>query len=252
MRGMRRLLFTAALVVLLLPVASWAQRSGMHGGSFGGHGGFASSGHGGFGSRGAVRASAPGHFAAPHTSARFQSTFRPPFHPPTADHREHFRSYPRFRTYGTYGYPYGYGYPYAYGGYYDPFYWNWYNSSSSYDSSRDDYAAQQAARQIDDLSQQVEDLREEREYSQSSPASVPRPPVRAEAKAENDMTTVLVFLDKRIQEVKNYAIANEMVVVLDDHKTKKIPLADVDLAATMKLNDERGVDFEVPSPAASE
>jgi len=43
-----------------------------------------------------------------------------------------------------------------------------------------------------------------------------------------------------------------MVVVFDDHRTKKIPLADIDLAATMKLNDERGVDFAVPSPTASE
>jgi len=42
------------------------------------------------------------------------------------------------------------------------------------------------------------------------------------------------------------------LTVFDDHRTKKIPLADIDLAATMKLNDERGVDFAVPSPTASE
>ena len=177
---------------------------------------------------------------------RFQNNFRRPFRRPEGEHREHFHDRFRFRTYPVYGYPY------FYGGYYDPFYGDWYNSSSAYDSSQDDYAAQQTARQIDDLSRQVQDLRQERESSQDSAATVPQPPVRAETKVENGMTTVLVFLDKRIQEVKNYAIANEMVVVFDDHRTKKIPLADIDLAATMKLNDERGVDFAVPSPTASE
>jgi hypothetical protein len=29
-------------------------------------------------------------------------------------------------------------------------------------------------------------------------------------------------------------------------------LADIDLAATMKLNDERGVDFEVPNPVITQ
>jgi hypothetical protein len=63
---------------------------------------------------------------------------------------------------------------------------------------------------------------------------------------------VIVYLDKRIEEIKNYAVANEKVVVFDNHHIKKIPLADIDLAATMKLNDERGVDFQIPNPAGTE
>jgi hypothetical protein len=43
-----------------------------------------------------------------------------------------------------------------------------------------------------------------------------------------------------------------MLVVLDGNKRTKFPLADIDLAATMKLNDERGVDFEVPNPVMNQ
>jgi hypothetical protein len=63
---------------------------------------------------------------------------------------------------------------------------------------------------------------------------------------------VLVFLDRHIQEVKNYAVAHEMLIVLDGGRRTKYPLADIDLAATMKLNDERGVDFEVPNPVITQ
>ena len=60
------------------------------------------------------------------------------------------------------------------------------------------------------------------------------------------------WINKRIEEIKNYAVANEKVVVFDNHHIKKIPLADIDLAATMKLNDERGVDFQIPNSAGTE
>jgi hypothetical protein len=43
-----------------------------------------------------------------------------------------------------------------------------------------------------------------------------------------------------------------MLVVLEGNRRKKYPLADIDLAATMKLNDERGVNFEVPNPLISQ
>lgn len=151
-------------------------------------------------------------------------------------------------------YPY---YAYAPFGYYSPFAWDWYNSS--YDRSNDDnYVMQrQTQQQFDQLYQQIQDLRDERDerqYSQAQAPSVPASPAptRAEAKNQPDMSVVLVFLDRHIQEVKNYAIANEKVVVFDDHHIKKFPLADIDLAATQKLNDERGVDFQVPNPAGTE
>jgi len=33
---------------------------------------------------------------------------------------------------------------------------------------------------------------------------------------------------------------------LNDQAAKKIPLAQLDLPATVKMNDDRGVDFQIP------
>src|SRR5262249_35112021 len=132
----------------------------------------------------------------------------------------------------------------------------WGSSSSSYESSQNEYAQRQMLRQIDDLSQEVQRLRQEQEYGQvaaASPAApVPTSSPAAQAMAEprkidSGLPIVLVFFDKKIQEIKNYAVMNEMLVVFDGTRTRKIPLCDVDLAATMKLNDERGVDFQIPN-----
>jgi hypothetical protein len=162
-------------------------------------------------------------------------------------HGIHIITVPPYYYYGRYGYPYSY-YPY-----YSPFLWDWYGSSSR--DSSDSETSLALMRQIDALSQEVASLREERESSQAptvtTPAVAQMPAQTAASKLEPDMTTVLVFLDRRIQEVRNYAIANETLTVFDDHHVRKIPLADVDLASTMKLNDERGVEFRLPDPAGT-
>jgi hypothetical protein len=145
-------------------------------------------------------------------------------------------------------YSYGYG-AYPYYGWYSPF-WDW--ETPSYDA-RNDYqdryaeSQYQTASEINRLADEVEQLREER-ASGSVEQAPPRPAVQPEAKNDQDLPVVLVFLDKHIQEIRNYAVANEMVVAFDGSRTRKYPLMDIDLAATMKLNDERGVNFSVPNP----
>ena len=149
-----------------------------------------------------------------------------------------------------FGYPY-YGYGYS---------WPWYWDTSSYDNNDSSYQAD-ASRQIDDLSQQVQQLREQLDASQSAqyrsgPPAPPPPaetgpqPIRQQDKqklpAPPDLATVLVFRDQRIQEVSNYAILGKNLVVIADERQRKIPLADLDLDATTKLNEERGVDFQLP------
>ncbi len=99
----------------------------------------------------------------------------------------------------------------------------------------------------------MQELREEQlERQYESANAAPAAPPNTEAKQLEDLPVVLVFLDKRIQEVKNYAVANEMLIVLEGTRRRKYPLADIDLAATMKLNDERGVNFEVPNPVMTQ
>ena len=58
--------------------------------------------------------------------------------------------------------------------------------------------------------------------------------------------TALVFRDQHVEEVRNYAIAGGTLWVLNQQAAKKIPLAQLDLPATVKMNDDRGVDFQVP------
>jgi hypothetical protein len=62
-------------------------------------------------------------------------------------------------------------------------------------------------------------------------------------------STVLVFKDGHETEVKNYAIQGDVLYDLTSGRPKKIELANLDLAATQKENDDRGVDFALPSGA---
>lgn len=59
--------------------------------------------------------------------------------------------------------------------------------------------------------------------------------------------TVLVFKDGHQQEVENYAIVGNMLYDLSDGRRRKIPLSDLDLDATTERNEQRGIDFQVPS-----
>lgn len=61
--------------------------------------------------------------------------------------------------------------------------------------------------------------------------------------------TVLVFRDGHQQEVSNYAIMGQTLYVFSN-RTQKIGLSDLDVPGTIKLNDDRGVDFHLPSPKA--
>ena len=58
--------------------------------------------------------------------------------------------------------------------------------------------------------------------------------------------TVLVFRDGHQQEVTNYAIMGQTIYVFGDH-LRKIALADLDVPATIKTNDDRGMEFKIPA-----
>jgi len=46
--------------------------------------------------------------------------------------------------------------------------------------------------------------------------------------------------------VKNYAIVGQTLWVLSGQRARKIPLTELDIPATKKVNDDRGVDFQLP------
>jgi hypothetical protein len=85
------------------------------------------------------------------------------------------------------------------------------------------------------------------ELDQETLASVSQPA----PEVADQPQTVLVFKDGHQSSVDNYAIVGSTLYDLSGGKRHKIPLADLDLNATAQQNDDRGVDFEVPtsSPA---
>jgi hypothetical protein len=69
----------------------------------------------------------------------------------------------------------------------------------------------------------------------------------APAPAEDQPQTVLVFKDGHQLEVQNYAIVGSDLYDLTPGRRHKIALADLNLAATAKENDDRGIDFQLPA-----
>ena len=161
--------------------------------------------------------------------------------------RDHFRGHHfwyggRCFGCGGYGYPGYYGYPlYAYGGI-DP-YW-WWDSSSSYDEdlARDRALASQM--NTDNLEEQ-RGLRDQDAYTR--PRSRPdESQSRADERAKNDPATVLVFRDQHQREIQNYAIVDGLLWNLTPQRIEKIPVAILDIPATIKANEDRGVEFSLP------
>ena len=78
----------------------------------------------------------------------------------------------------------------------------------------------------------------------AQPVSAPAPEVQPGA------PIVLVFRNGKQQEVTNYAIMGDTLYVFDQTQTKKkIALAELDIPATVKANDDRGMEFRVPPSA---
>jgi regulator of replication initiation timing len=212
--------------------------SGFRGPAAGFHGGFrgpAAGFHGGVGARG---------FGGSRVVFRggFHSGFRP-------THRFRFNR-------GFFGYPFGY-YPY-YPYYYDPFLWGS-ASYSNYGSSDEQQAYsqnQQLYNQLNDLSSDVRELKDQNEQlryelekrqnvlNQPQPSAAPEPQKNSEVSGP---VTVIVFRDGRQVEVRNYAVVGQTLWILSDQRAQKVPLSQIDLDQTAKLNTERGVEFLAPS-----
>ena len=78
---------------------------------------------------------------------------------------------------------------------------------------------------------------------------IPTPHSQTSDATESDtpqIPTTLVFKDGRKLEVGNYAIVGQTLFDLTPGHPRKVALADLDLAATHQLNDDRGVQFQLP------
>lgn len=77
-------------------------------------------------------------------------------------------------------------------------------------------------------------------------------PEKSDAKADEpapapavEIKTVLVYRDGKKEEVSNYAIVGDQLFDFSDGK-RKIAISDLDVPATVKANDARGVNFQLP------
>lgn len=85
-------------------------------------------------------------------------------------------------------------------------------------------------------------------------ASAERKPVSPAASQEQtrapereQVPTILVYRDGHRTEVLNYAIVGQTLYDLGTFVAYKIPLSDLNLKATIKANEDQGVDFSVPA-----
>jgi hypothetical protein len=247
---MRRPFFLAALVILAISLPLQAQRSGGHGGGGGGHA--TSGGHGGFsggsgfgGHSGGSRSFSGGRSGAAVGARSFRgSALRGSARSGRGLNRGFNRNGNfRLRTYGygnnCFGYACrSYGYPWGYGGFYDPYWWS--DSGSSYDQDQEDengLANEMNQQSLEEQSQRQQG--DQNSYGQAPRQHQPERTVAAPA-------TVLVFRDQHKQEVQNYAIVGETLWNFAPQHTQKIPLDDLDIPATTKTNEDRGVNFWVP------
>ena len=65
------------------------------------------------------------------------------------------------------------------------------------------------------------------------------------------LPTLLVFKDGHKLELSNYAILGATLFDLTPGHARKVALVDLDLEATQKQNDDRGVAFQIPPPLAN-
>lgn len=225
-------------ILALLTFSASAQSVGSHAGriaprgvpasvtsfGFGGHPGFhgvpASVTSQNFGTNFGVRA------GRPVTSLGFGAPLRIHNHPLRSDHHHH-RVVLYSPFYGEYV-PYAYAYPYY----------------MSDDDSVDENAPSneiQAQREYDERHPQSNDYRDEVNSKPEPQAQAAPQPAAAQP------STVLIFKDGHQVEIGNYAIVGATLYDLSDGRSKKVQLADLDLTATVKENDDRGVEFQLPS-----
>lgn len=264
---MRRLI-TIAAVALLFTVPVWAQRGGGHGGGghVGGggmHGGGGFAGHGGGAHVGGGRSIGGGvHSGGMRPSPGFTRGFNHSSNrgfSHSSFHERGFRGH-RHHDFDRFGFRnncFGFGcsawgswYPWWGGGYWDPVWSTWDDEDRRFD---EDYY-----RQLDiadrwnqqNLEQQRMMRQEEEDGDQDAyaPRSSERRPAydSASQPEEPAPATVLVFRDQHREEISNYAIVGQTLWSYSVPRTKKIPLADLDVAATEKANDDRGVAFRLP------
>jgi len=264
--GMRGWVLCVALCAALAVTPMWAQRGGGGRGGVGGGHGFSG---GGFAARGGAIS---GYRASPGY-ARAYGAYRSWNGGAWRGNGYGWRGnggrgypYRPYRWSWRGGYPWWWGWGYAGWAWYP--YWGWYGGTW-YDASDyypDDYQPYTYApsaysaqtypsyayapppppegqsyatpNELEQLQNEVNQLRAQQPQSSG-----------AAQKAQVHGETALVYRNGRTEEVDNYAIVGKTLWIFNQERAKKVPLAELNLPATKRANEDRGVEFVVPNPS---
>lgn len=83
-------------------------------------------------------------------------------------------------------------------------------------------------------------------YSRAPHEQPAEEPQTQAAAGRSGQPTVLIFRDGHTEEIDNYALVGNKLIVLGE-KTQKIQLGDLDLHATERANEDRGIEFKMPN-----
>lgn len=248
---MRRLVSIAAFaLVLTLPV--WAQRGGRGGGHIGGGHSFGGMHSGG------IRSGAGLSRGFTHSSGRSFNRSNGGFgHNSLHNHGFHGHAHNRFNHFGFnncigFGCSWSGWSPWWGASYYDPWVWStWEDEDRRFD--RDYYRQYELADRWNQQSLAEQRMLRQEEEDGDQDAYDPVAPSRRAAPESYSQApdptppTVLVFRDQRKQEIQNYAIVGQTLWAFSSGRTQRISLADLDVPATEKANDDRGVAFRAPA-----
>lgn len=121
---------------------------------------------------------------------------------------------------------------------------------TSYDSEVANSNINQLSSELQDLSSEVDLLREQDDMLRAELERRQAPP-QPQAFSGNvspspaEPPVVLVFRDGHRTEIQNYAIVGQTLWILSDKRSTKVPLSELNLDETSKVNRDRGLTFSV-------
>ncbi len=110
-----------------------------------------------------------------------------------------------------------------------------------------DIAGEVASQQNDLLSSQIQALSQQiKSLGQKNASPAPALASQQPAIPTKSIPASFVYRDGRVIEAADYAIFGHTLWIFGEETTHRIPLSRLDLTATQKLNDARGVDVALP------
>jgi hypothetical protein len=186
-----------------------------------------------------------------------------PGYPGRYPYRDRYRDHDRDRRRGggrtgqffSYGYPYAYTYPYVV----DPGFYDW--GPSDYAENEQGMNANgyaDANAPSDQAGYPVEppytgDVPDTQPRGYAEPSAASAPPQRQEyhfaAPVSTKPLTVMFKSGRAPMTMQNYMVNSTDLTDLDGEHFEKIPLDQVDIAATQRANRSSGIDFQIPVPS---